>query len=96
MQNNKKKKKPPSPKIPRWMPQGPDAAQVARVVNNRGLDESPEQYARFLEDNPDIGHKYAVHLPKGARNLRKNVLKLIKRVIDYNATRRDRESNNRK
>lgn len=93
MQNNKKKK---SPKFQRWNPTGSDAAQVARVVNNRGLDESPEQYARFLEDNPDIGHKYAVHLPKGSRNLRKNVLKLIKRVIDYNATRRDRESNNRK
>ena len=95
MQNNKKKKS-PSPKIPRWNPTGPDAALAARLVNNGGLNESPEQYARFLEDNPDIAHKCAVHLPKGAHNLRKNVLKLIKRVFDYNATRRDRESNNRK
>lgn len=93
MQNNKKKK---SPKFQRWNPTGSDAAQVARVVNKGGLNESAEQYERFLEDNPDIGHKYGVHTQKGARNLRKNVLKLIKRVIDYNATKRDRESNNRK
>ena len=67
-------------KLPAWKAQGPDAVIVARSFWAGDLDDTIGSWERFLEVNPTITHKYRNKLEKGKRNLRKNVLKLIRKI----------------
>jgi hypothetical protein len=83
-------------KLPRWAPEGTDAQAVACAVNSGTLDESVKSYNKFLESNQTIKHKYGHAYVKGARNLRSNFTRLIKRINLYNANKADPKTGNRK
>jgi hypothetical protein len=83
-------------KLPRRAPKGTDAQAVALALNSGTLDKTVKSYNKFLESNQTIKHKYGHTYVKGARNLRSNFTRLIRRINLYNANKVDPKIGNRK
>jgi hypothetical protein len=83
-------------KLEKWKPEGADSVIVALAVTAGNLDSTIETYNKFLEQNPTIRHKYGYQYKKGKRNLRTNILKLVKRVQAHLKNKTDPRTGNRK
>jgi hypothetical protein len=83
-------------KLEKWKPEGADSVIVALAVIAGNLDSTVGTYNKFLEENLTIKHKYGYQYKKGKRNLRTNILKLVKRVQRYLKNEPDPRTGNRK
>jgi hypothetical protein len=82
-------------KLTNWTPEREDAQAVAKAVNNRTLNTDIGPYNKFLEANQTIKNKYGHYLKKGRRNVRNNILKLVKCINHYNDNQPDLLTGNR-
>ena len=73
-------KQPSNIKLPRWHCYKWDAKIVGKAVVDRELDETLASYQKFLDNNPELAHKFGYQYDRGRRNLRMNVLKTIQQV----------------
>lgn len=83
----------------RWSSEGEDAAAIAKAILAGNLDDSPQSFTDFFDPGgpgSEIGERYNYHTAKGKRNLKLNVLKLIRKVEIWKSNKPDPETGKRK